>query len=126
MRFEDTLVATVDIALLTSCGSGSSTPATPLAFRQTPHATRYAASSCGCLYVANYANSTVTVYAADATGNVAPVRAIAGRRTKLDHLFGVAVGSGSTIYASNQNGAVTVYAAGANGNARPVQYIKGA
>ncbi|MBV8531956.1 MAG: NHL repeat-containing protein [Candidatus Eremiobacteraeota bacterium] len=87
------------------------------------------------LYVANYSNGSdsdsLTVYAAGANGNVAPIQRIAGGRTKLDNPLGVAVDSGGNIYASNlyarsgNPSTVTVYAAGSNGNKAPIRKITG-
>jgi hypothetical protein len=69
----------------------------------------------------------VTVYAAGANGDVAPIRTISGPDTKLDHPQGIALDSESHIYVTNffYKPSVTVYAAGASGNAPPIRTIRG-
>ncbi|MGH8337001.1 MAG: hypothetical protein ACRETL_09335, partial [Gammaproteobacteria bacterium] len=89
----------------------------------------------------NY-EDTVTVYAAGARGNVAPVATIDGIDTGLGDPQGIAVDSGGRIYVTNRSGydgktvdshgayqhwqSITVYAADANGDAAPIATIKGA
>ncbi|HEV3092291.1 MAG TPA: hypothetical protein VGX91_12700, partial [Candidatus Cybelea sp.] len=77
------------------------------------------------IYVANYRDSTVTVYAAGTTGNVAPIRTLGGAKTELNVPVGVAVDSRARIYVSNYD-ALTVYAAGASGDAEPIRTLSGA
>jgi sugar lactone lactonase YvrE len=85
-----------------------------------------AADRSGNLYVANSSGS-ITVYAPTATGNVAPVRKIAGTATGLGGgVFGVAVDAAGDVYASNHfRNSVTEYATGANGNAAPIATLTG-
>jgi hypothetical protein len=84
----------------------------------------------GSIYVGDaccVTGGSVLVYAAGATGNVAPVRTITGPNTGLTAPQGVAVDAGSNVYISNvNNSSVTVYAAGANGDVPPIQTISGA
>jgi len=74
---------------------------------------------------------SVTVYAAGANGNAAPIAVISGANTQLNLPQGIAIDSAGKIYVANNgsaNGgtdAITVYAAGANGNAAPIQTIAG-
>ena len=86
-------------------------------------------SKMACIYIANGGTSsiapTVTVYAASATGNAAPIRTIAGSKTKLSAPEGIAVDASRKIYVTNDTPSVTVYAAGASGNAAPAQDITG-
>jgi len=88
------------------------------------------------IYAANYnggplGGGSVTVYAAGATGNVAPIQYITGKRTKMSGVTGIAVDGSDNIYVASENGAtpygstVTVYAAGATGNVKPINTIKG-
>ena len=79
-------------------------------------------------------NGTLTVYAAGANGNVAPIQFIKGRATKLkSDVSGVAVDGSDNIYVSNGAGStcsgcsfVTVYSSGATGDVAPVRELKGA
>jgi hypothetical protein len=69
---------------------------------------------------------SVTVYAAGANGNVAPIRTITGSNTGLFYPFCIGLDSSKNMYVTNYNGqSVTVYAAGANGNAAPIRTISG-
>jgi 6-phosphogluconolactonase (cycloisomerase 2 family) len=83
------------------------------------------------IYVANAASDSdkgsVTVYAAKANGNVAPIETIEGSATNLDGSDGIALDSSNNIYAANgNNNSITVYAAGSNGNVAPINTIDGA
>jgi hypothetical protein len=86
----------------------------------------------GKIYVANCGcgtsspPSSVTVYAAGADGNVAPIRKISGSHTGLDIPYGVAVDAGLNVYVANAGSfTVTVYAKGAHGNVSPIRTIGG-
>ena len=92
--------------------------------------------STGRLYVVNLGTSaaspeTVTVYAANASGNVAPIRTIGGSNTALHHVEGIAVDAAGQIYVANLRDAgthgdsITVFAANASGNVAPVATIAG-
>lgn len=96
----------------------------------------------GNIYVANgngdrTAVGPVTVYAPGATGDVKPIRTIAGSNTKLNDPTGVALDSATNLYVANgasrfsrslypYDGYVTEYAAGADGNVKPISIINGA
>src|SRR5437016_7438106 len=79
------------------------------------------------LYIANEVfGSSITVYAAGASGNATPVATIAGGNTGLSLPFGVALDGAGKIYVTNSGGSsITVYAAGASGNATPAATIAG-
>src|SRR6266550_4586249 len=91
----------------------------------------------GRLYVVNLGTSgaspeTVTVYAANAVGNVAPIRTIGGSNTALHHVEGIAVDDVGQLYVENdlivsnvQHVTITVYAPGAFGNVAPTRTIGG-
>ncbi len=90
----------------------------------------------GEIYVANdtefASTESITVYAAGANGNVAPIRTIAGANTALFDPTGVAVDSQGDAYVSNIGSyndsippSVTVYPANANGNVAPIRTIAG-
>jgi DNA-binding beta-propeller fold protein YncE len=70
---------------------------------------------------------SITVHAADATGNVAPVRVIQGPRAQLNWPTGISVDSGrGEVYVSNAAGdSINVYSATANGDVAPIRQIKG-
>jgi|HubBroStandDraft_6_1064221.scaffolds.fasta_scaffold00004_140 6-phosphogluconolactonase (cycloisomerase 2 family) len=69
---------------------------------------------------------SLTVYAAGANGNVAPMQTITGSNTGLAYPFCIALDSSNDLYVTNYNGqSVTVYAAGANGNVAPIRTISG-
>src|SRR5439155_7390472 len=69
--------------------------------------------------------SSITVYAAGASGNVTPAATIAGGNTGLGSPAGIALDGAGNIYVANSGGSITVYAAGANGNATPTATIAG-
>ena len=67
------------------------------------------------------------MYAPTATGNVAPLRTIAGAATGLGGgVFGIAVDAAGDVYASNHyRNSITEYAPGANGNVAPIATLTG-
>jgi sugar lactone lactonase YvrE len=76
----------------------------------------------------NQGNDRITIYAAGATGNVAPVAAIGGPNTGLGPSgpWGIAVDAAGRIYSANSGPpSITVYAAGSSGNVAPIQTIAG-
>ncbi len=76
--------------------------------------------------VSNVAYYKVTVYAAGATGNIAPIRLIGGGNTGLSSPLGMAVDAVGRLYVANQgNSSITVYAPDATGNAAPMATIAG-
>jgi hypothetical protein len=83
------------------------------------------------VYVFDTKTATISEFAAGATGNVAPIRTIAGSNTGLDggngFSFGLAVSKASgDIFVSNPaSNAILVFAATASGNAAPIQTIAG-
>ena len=91
----------------------------------------------GRIYVVNGRGGSgrpfsVTVYATLANGNVAPIRTIAGSKTRMYSPAGVAVDGSGHIYIANSSDplfghghTVTVYAAFANGNVAPINTISG-
>lgn len=68
---------------------------------------------CGRIYLANAPTNTVTVYAANANGNVAPIAVIGGSNTMLASPTGIALDASGKIYVlndlENRKGSITVY-----------------
>ena len=86
-----------------------------------------ALDSAGNIYVSIFAANTINVFAASASGNVAPIRSISGASTSLTFPLGVLVDPAGKLYVANNQGPfITEYAAGANGNVAPVVTISGA
>ena len=82
--------------------------------------------SAGNLYVANSGNSTITVYAPGANGNVAPIRTITTGTSGLNQPKGLATDASDNLYvASFGSNTVLVYASGANGAAVPARTYTG-
>ena len=70
---------------------------------------------------------SITVHAADASGNVAPVRQIVGPRAQLNWPTGISVDPDrGEIYVSNAAGdSINVFSATASGDVAPIRQIKG-
>ena len=95
-----------------------------------------AVDAAGNMYVANIGGnpslSSVTIYAAGATGNVAPRQIIAGSNTRLFSPSGIALDPvNGDIYVANgfygtSAGIVTIYGPGSTGNVAPIAAIAGA
>jgi hypothetical protein len=83
------------------------------------------------IYVFDSKTATISEFAAGATGNVAPIRTIAGSNTGMDggdgFSFGLAVSKTSDdIFVSNPAAnALLIFAANASGNVAPIQTIAG-
>jgi len=92
-------------------------PATGLA---TPAA--FAIDGSGQLYESDSGSLAIEVFAAGASGNVAPVRTIQGGLTGLTAPLGIAVDAAGNIYVCNA-AQVFVFAAGANGNVAPARKL---
>src|SRR5207302_9963098 len=91
-----------------------------------------ALDAAGRLYVANYASSTVTVYAPGASGNAAPVSTIAGIHTGLNSPEYIALDRFGRLYVlniviiSNQAPShVTTSTATATGDVSPIATLTG-
>jgi len=90
---------------------GSSGDVAPLAV--TPDMTYpggIARDASGRIYVSNRSTNTITVYAANASGNVPPVAVIGGAKTRLVNPTGIALDASGKIYVLNTGtSAITVY-----------------
>ncbi len=79
------------------------------------------------LYVTNEIVNAVTEYSARANGDVAPLRTIAGPRTRLDQPRGLRIDRAGRLWVANSgSGTVTEYRAGADGDAAPLRTITAA
>jgi DNA-binding beta-propeller fold protein YncE len=82
------------------------------------------------IFVDNSDTNSVTVFSRTASGNVAPIRTIAGAATGINSPEGIAVDSvNSEIFVANDfpaNGTINVYGLTANGNVAPIRTIAGA
>jgi hypothetical protein len=86
----------------------------------------FGATSYTPLYVANQDANSITVYEAEATGNLISVRTISGPSTRLSLPANIVRDSQGQLYVTNYTGnSVTIYAADADGNAAPVRTIGG-
>jgi sugar lactone lactonase YvrE len=85
----------------------------------------------GRLYVANMRDGgvrgdSITVFAANATGNIAPATAIAGSNTGLNLPWGIALAADGRLYVANSgSNSITIYAPQASGNITPLITIAG-
>jgi hypothetical protein len=79
------------------------------------------------VYVSDGMTSTISEFAAGATGNVAPIRTIAGSKTGLNGGGALAVSkaSGEIFVLNGSTNAVLGFAATASGNVAPIQTIAG-
>lgn len=85
------------------------------------------------VYVYVYVNTTATIseFAAGATGNVVPIRTIAGSNTGLtigdgfNCALAVSKNTGSIFVSNPTSNAILVFAATASGNVAPIQTIVG-
>ncbi|MGA7200561.1 MAG: hypothetical protein WBX26_01925 [Candidatus Cybelea sp.] len=83
------------------------------------------------VYVFDATTATISEFAAGATGNVAPIRTISGKKTGLTggngFGFGIALSKASgEIFVSNaSSNAILGFAATASGNVAPIQTITG-
>ena len=86
----------------------------------------------GPLFVTDFSLAPgVVVFAAGASGDVIPIRTIAGDNTALSNAAGIARDAAGNLYVANPplnpvgGGSITVYAPEASGNAAPVRTITG-
>lgn len=73
---------------------------------------------------------SITVYAANSSGNAAPIATIGGDHTGLSSPEGIALDQSGNIYVASfgeasANGLIAVFAAGSNGDAVPMQLLTG-
>ena len=86
-----------------------------------------AADPPGTIFVGDLHADAIDVFAAGASGNVAPIRQIVGSQTGLSAVGDVKVDAAGDVYASNSDvNTITEYAPGASGDATPLRTISGA
>jgi hypothetical protein len=82
----------------------------------------YSTAHRSLLYAANYDDDSITVYDANSSGNVAPLRRIAGAATQLHGPISLAVDAGRVLWVlSGKLDPLTAYADDANGNTAPLK-----
>lgn len=78
------------------------------------------------LYVSNFENNSITLYAPGANGNASPIATISGPNTQLNGPLQMVVDVSGRLYVNNSaNDSITVYPPGANGNVTPIATIAG-
>jgi Lactonase, 7-bladed beta-propeller len=126
------LSCALSVAILLPACRGSEGPiadpgAVPLGAWSAVHAAERCPTST-CIYVTNSTEYTasVTVYPANANGNVSPYRTITGSNTGLKDPTGVTLDKVGRIYVANYSGSsLLVFAATADGNVSPLRSIAG-
>ena len=124
---------TQNIVVYAAGATGNASPIDTIAGANTGLSpTGIALDSMGRIYVANadfrlhpVIPTSITVYAAGATGNISPIATISGNRTVLDFPEGIALDDSGAIYVANSSTGITVYRAGTTGNAAPSAVING-
>jgi hypothetical protein len=115
--------ATGDVAPIRVIGGSSAGFQSPTGIALDPSGNIYVANSCQ----GYTCTGEVRVFAATASGNVAPMRVISGSATNLVLPEGLALDRGGNIYVANLGtNAINVYAGKANGNVGPIRFIGGA
>jgi Beta-propeller repeat len=99
---------------VTAYPAGSSGDVAPIAVTTDMAApSGIARDASGRIYVTNRPTNTVTVYAANANGNVPPLAVIGGSNTRLANPTAIALDAGGKIYvlnnAGDSKGSITVY-----------------
>ena len=84
----------------------------------------------GNLYVSNQRGTlsntgSITVFAADATGNTAPIRTITGPDTEFIAPQAITLDQAGDIFVASLDNSVYEFAAGAQGNVPPINVIQG-
>jgi hypothetical protein len=79
----------------------------------------------GNIYVTNDGEDSIEVYAAGATGNVAPIRGIIGQPYHFPKGIAINPVNGDIYVAKPLDNSIAIYAAGASGKASPIGSIEG-
>ncbi|HVN64471.1 MAG TPA: NHL repeat-containing protein [Candidatus Binataceae bacterium] len=120
------------VAVFAASASGNSVPMFSIEGSKTglAHPVAIAVDFADHIYVANDGSEnggadSITVYAARASGNSAPIGTIAGSETGLGGPHGIALDSGGKIYVANDNSNINIYAPLSSGNVKPLFSIYG-
>lgn len=120
------------VVVFAAGASGNAMPLQYIAGSNTQLVTPFgvASDSAGRIIVADLGtpglgNGAVRIYAAAATGNVAPVTVISGPSTGLSTPSGVMVDGSGNIWVGDNAGAIFEFANGASGNVAPLRTIQG-
>jgi sugar lactone lactonase YvrE len=119
-----------------SAGATTKPTATPMASATPSPTTAPTVSASTKIYVANHTKNgttqvpSVTVYAANASGNVAPLQTISGANTGLAVPQFIAVDASGNIWvtdqgSANNSGSIREFAPNATGNVAPISTITG-
>ncbi len=88
---------------------------------------RVTGSALSGIYVTNYSANSLAVFRIGSSGNVAPVRVLAGAATGLSGPESIGLDGAGRLYTNNHiSGGITVYPANANGNVAPVRRLTNA
>lgn len=81
----------------------------------------------GKIYVTDFSNGSVFVFAANANGNSTPIQTIKGTKTKLSNeLDGISLDyAGDMVISDYGSSALTVFTSGSTGNVPPKRQISG-
>lgn len=121
-----------EVTVFAAGASGNATPLQLIAGSNTQLITPYGvvADATGRIIVADLGtpgagNGAVRVYAAGATGNVAPIATIGGPATQLSAPSGVRLDGSGNIWVSDNAGQILEFAINASGNVAPLKTISG-
>src|SRR5437879_4414354 len=120
-----------NILVFAAGASGSATPTATIAGGNTGLDFPYgvAHDGAGNIYATNsgssgVGSSSITVYAAGANGDAAPIATIRGSNTGLNFPLGIALDGAGDIYVANFGASnILIFAAGASGNVTPIATI---
>jgi hypothetical protein len=120
-----------NILIFAAGASGNATPTATIAGGNTGLDFPYgvAHDGAGNIYATNsgssgLGSSSITVYAAGANGDAAPIATIRGSNTGLNYPLGIALDGAGNIYVANFGASnILIFAAGASGNATPTAAI---
>jgi hypothetical protein len=75
------------------------------------------------VYIANYGADSITVFAAGASGSVAPIRMLTGPATTIAFPIGISVDVAGNAYLAERTGKFLVFGPSQNGNVAPIRTV---